>query len=330
MIDDTANQTPEEDPQGTETPESEETPVEAPKAETPEEVEPTAEEPAPVEAPEEAPKEEEAEWDLDQDTLDAIVATYGDRLRKSKGMEETITRDIKDEVARQVRGYVSTTDSQSQVDQLIGRGKAAAANIQRLADAAKTELGKGEEADPNVFDSKELITSLEQYGSATAMYERHILETATQSGFDGIFGDVLPELSDTSSEELSTITNTVNRMRGDQNQFSKADGFWMSELLKFVAHRGMEHGAEQERNRVVSKQTVKERIVNSNAVTAAKANLEAAKAPPRTPKSEPREAIPEFSEEGYRKMKEAGDNVKTQEYVNRWSSRRSVGQAISR
>ncbi|KKL88870.1 hypothetical protein LCGC14_1920340, partial [marine sediment metagenome] len=97
----------------------------------------------------------------------------------------------------------------------------------------------------------------------------------------------------------------------------------------FVAKRGIDHGATQEGTRTASKKTVKENIARSNAVVAAKAKIEADKGPPRTPKSEPRQAVPEFSEEGYQKMKEAGDPVKTQEYVNRWATRRA-GATVSR
>jgi hypothetical protein len=324
--------TPEATPEDSDKPESEETPTEDTPVAT-EDTEVSAEA-APDEAPVETPtEEEEADQELDDATLDALVDAYGERLRKTKGMETSIKTEVKAEVARQVQDYRSTTDSQSQIDQLINRGRSAAQHMHQLAEDAKTELGKAsrnEEANPDVFNSQEFVSSLEQYGSATAMYERHVLETAAQDGFDKVFGDVLPGLSDEHAEELGTITNTVNRMRGDQNQFARADGYWMSELLNFVARRGMEHGAAQERTRVGSKKTVKESIARSNAVVAARAKIEADKGPPRAPKSEPRQAVPEFSEDGYQKMKEAGDDAKTQEYVNRWAARRGAGAAVSR
>jgi len=330
--DDTADlDTPEVTPEDSNTPKSEDTPTEDTPVAT-EETEVSAEA-APDEAPTDEPTEnEEADTDLDDVTLEALVDAYGDRLRKTKGMDTSVKAEVKAEVARQVRDYQSTTDSQSQVDQLISQGQVASQKMTDLAKAAKDELGKAsrsEDFNADVFDSQEYVKSLNDYGAATAMYERHVLETATQDGFDKVFGDVLPGLSDDQSEELNGIANTVNRMRGDPRQSARADTYWLSELLNFVAKRGIDHGATQEGTRTASKKTVKENIARSNAVVAAKAKIEADKGPPRTPKSEPRQAVPEFSEEGYQKMKEAGDPVKTQEYVNRWATRRA-GATVSR
>jgi hypothetical protein len=248
-------------------------------------------------------------------------------------MDKSIAATVKAEVARQVRDYQSTTDSQSQIDQLISQGQRASQKMRDMGKAAGEELAKAarnENSNPDVFNPQEFVESMEQYGSATALYERHILETAIQDGFDKVFGDVLSGLSDDQTEELTGITNTRDRMRGDQRQSARADAYWLSELLNFVARRGVEHGATQEGARMASKKTVKESIAKSNAVVAAKAKIEADKGPPRTPKSEPRQAVPEYSEEGYQKIKEAGDNTKTQEYVDRWASRRRAGAAVSR
>ncbi len=322
--------TPEVTPEDSNTPEPTDTPTEdTPVATEDTDVDAEA---ASDEAPTDKPaEEEEADQDLDDATLEALVDAYGDRLRKTKGMNTSVKAEVKAEVARQVRDYRSTTDSQSQVDQLISQGQVASQTMTDLAKAARDELGKAsrsEDFNADVFDSQEYEKSLNDYGAATAMYERHVLETATQDGFDKVFGDVLPGLSDDQSEELNGIANTVNRMRGDPRQSARADAYWLGELITFVAKRGMEHGATQEGTRVTSKKTVKESIARSNAVVAAKAKIEADKGPPRTPKSEPRQAVPEFSEEGYEKMEAAGDPVKTQEYVNRWARARRGGAAV--
>lgn len=315
--------------QDTVTPDTAETPVDEESTdETAPETAPDAD--ATADADEPAKEEEESE-DLDDDTLDAIAEAYGERLLKGKRLSTTVAKQVREEVSRQVREQQSATDSTSRIDQLISQGKTAAESMQRLAGAATEELKKAvdDEAytpNANIFDPREFATSMEQYGAATAQYERHVLETATQEGFDSVFGEVLPELSDEQVDDLKTLASNTNRMRGDSRQYNKADGYWMSELIQFVAKRAMEHGAEGERTRLASRSVVKGKIAGTNAVKAARAKIEADKGPPRTPKSDPTPTITEFSEAGYREIKKTNDPVKIQDYTNRWAMSRTVGR----
>jgi hypothetical protein len=317
--------TKEEPAQGTDTP----GPEDVPAAEaTPEEPK-AATDAAPDEAPEDAPADEEEPSDeLDDETLEALAEAYDDRLRKTKTLSRSVTQQVKDEVGRQVREHQSVASTQTRADQFVNQGRSAAENIQRLANAARGELDKAggdEPVNASVLDPKEMVASLEQYGSATAMYERHVLETATQDGFDHVFGEVLPELSDEHVEELQGITTTINRMRGDQQQYTRADSTWMTQLLDFVARRAMEHGAAEERSRLASRSAVKGKIADTNAVAAARAKIEAGKTPPRTPKSEPQSVVTDFSEDGYRTIKKDGTPEQIQDYVNRWATARTSG-----
>ena len=267
---------------------------------------------------------EEPSDELDDETIEALAEAYGERLRKTKTLSKTVSQQVKDEVQRQVREHQSIASTQTRADQFVTRGRAAAENIQQLAKTARGELAKvgtDEVPNVNVLKAEDIQTSLEEYGSATAMYERHILETATQVGFDHVFAEVLPELSDDQVAELESITTVVNRMRGDRQQFARADAEWMSRLLDFVAHRAMEHGATEERQRLASRSAIKGKIANKNAITAARAKLEAGKAPPRAPKSDPKQLVTEFSENGYREIKKTGTPEQIQEYVNRWATR---------
>ncbi|KKN72532.1 hypothetical protein LCGC14_0410360 [marine sediment metagenome] len=282
---------------------------------------------------EEEPKEADEPWELDDDTIEAIADSYGDKLASTKGIKDIVAKSVKDEVARQVREYQSATDGQGQAEQLVNQGRVAAEKMQQFATKAAGELAKaanGEEGiDANVFDKTEFIGSLEQYGSATALYERHIFESATQDGFDHVFADVLPELSDEHREELQGIVNTANRMRGDPRQSQRADAYWMRELLGFVANRATENGRTLEHQQLTNRRAVKGKIADSNAVTAAKAKIEASKQPPRVPKSDPKAGPVEFSEEGYQRIKQSGvPSSEIQEYVNNWSAARRRSASI--
>ena len=318
-------ETQEETQEDPNTPKSEETSEETPTASSETEETPTGEEPASDEAPTETPVEEEEAADLDEETLEALAEAYEDGLLKTKRLKGRVTKSIKEEVARQVRDHVSTVDSQSKVEQFISQGDEASKKMGALVTAAKEELGKAsrsEEFSADVLNSQEFVEAFHNYGASTAQYERHVLETATQEGFDQVFGNALPTLSDDQSEELNGIANTRARMQGDQRQSAKADKYWLTELLNFVAQRGIEHGATQEGVKLASKKTVRDKIAGTNAVKAAKASLEKGKTPPRTQKSDPRSVGVEYSEEGYQKIKQTNDPVKIQDYVNGWMRKR--------
>src|SRR3990170_3134315 len=259
--------------------------------------------------------------ELDDETLSTLAEAYGDRLLATEQLREQVNRAVSKEVERQVRRTLREREVESQSGDLISVEQAAAQEINRIFSSARSELdkaSKGEDFDAAVFNTESLAKHLGSYGSAAQSRAERQVDAAIEGAWDDVFsGDSLPVLSDDQAEELSGITETFNRMRGDPKQSERARSFLFSSLFKFVADRAIETGAVKERERVEKARSASEKIAGKNAIAAAKAKIEKERTPPATPKSSPTEpSVGNLSDEAYAKAKAAGDFAKAQAIVD--------------
>lgn len=303
-------------------------PEETPKAEVPGEPEaaPEAEPEAEPEEEEAAPEEEPAEvpedTTLDDETISALSDAYGDKLLQTKSIKDAVAAQVKQEVRRQVEDATRGADAQNEVTALIERAKQAVVGIAQAVGSAKTELEKaqrGEEFSTSTLEPEKLEAHLRDYGSAIVADAARTYDTAIERGFDEVFSEVLPQLTDEQAEELAGIAMTYERMKGDPRQSPKATDYFVNNLFRFVASRATEHGTQAERDRLAKSRTVREKIASKNAVTAAKADLAKEKVPPQAPASAPREGG--YTQEDYDKAKDAGDYDRAQDIADAMSRR---------
>lgn len=280
-----------------------------------------------------APDEEEEESaetvadkdELDDETIEAIIEAYRDKVLKSKRLQSDIDRIVRSQVDRQVSERIRTSETESESERLVNQGKAAAKNIADLADAAQRELEKatkGEDFDGSVFKPGELVRHLGEYGLAVQSYINSQVDTALQSAWDATFDESegLPPLSDEQADDLSGLVETFNRMKNDPRQSDKSRPYLLGSLFKFIASRGKEAGAAQERERSEKARSVRDKIAGKNAVAAAKAKLESSRRPPAAPASKPKPAGSGNLMDDYRAAKKAGDTAKAQSIVDQMAT----------
>lgn len=280
------------------------------------------------ESPETAPGDEEGEGEegadlrldeLSDEDLEALLAAYKDRFLKSKDLQSEIEKLVRRQVERQVSERTRGYEAETAEERLIEQGKQAARSVASLADLAQKELAKaakGEDFNADLFKPEEMVRHLGEYGTAVQSIVNNQFDMAIQAAWESVFSDEgLPALSEEQAEELADVLETFNRMKGDPRQAPKSKDYFFSSLLQFVAARGAEFGAAQERDRAAKAKTVSEKIAGKNALAAAKAKLESARRPPSAPKSKPTPKSGDLME-AYREAKKAGDKVRAQELVD--------------
>lgn len=254
--------------------------------------------------------------DLDDDTIAALVDAYGDRFTKTKAIQKQISRLVAEQVRNQVAEADRARTVASEADTLVAQGREAVTNIASIANAVQDALkdaAEGKEVAANVFDPNILSENIRRYAAAVGQNNARIYESAIDSGFRGLFDDVLPQLSAEQEVELTTIVNNANRMEQDPNQKASSRGYLMTNLFRFLASRAYEHGVNEERARTDKRKGLKDRVASSNAIAAAKAKLEKQTAPPKTPESAPKGSPGRYTIDDYEAAKKANDHTKARE-----------------
>ena len=192
-----------------------------------------------------------------------------------------------------------------------------AADLRKAADEDEPDIQAiAKSINSSIFNPTQMQQAIIQYGSAVVAAEKSRFDKAIEEGFDAVFQDMLPSFSDEQAGELEKILETARRMEGDPNQAAAAPNYFVSSLIKFVAERGVDHGAEQERKRLESRKTLTDKIAGSNAIAAAKAKLERERAPPASPKSVPTGDDATPSLETYNRLKKEGRYAEAQQVVD--------------
>lgn len=235
----------------------------------------------------EAEEPSEADAELDDATLEAIAEVYGDRLLASKKLGEANAKAIRDEVSKQVTSAKRSQEVDGENAGVIQRGRTAVESFATKTKAIQAEFAKasrGETFDAAIADGEDLGTYMKEFGSAVLAGTQAPYERAIQEGFNKLLVD-LPELSDPQATELQGITDTWRRMKNDPQQVGESQAFLVDKLYEFAIPLARAAGAQEERERSKKGKVVKERITSKNAVTAAKAEIEKHKAPPKSPGS---------------------------------------------
>lgn len=285
---------------------------------------PEGEEPAQV-----AEEGTEAPDDLDDETADALVEAYGDKLFSSKKLQERISRAVQDQVTQQVTERTRSMETQGEVANLIERGRRAVTGLTTLAQNAKAELDKataGEEFDTKVFEPSAFMGHLSDYGQAIVAEVAGRYDGAIQGAIEYTLTQRLPELTDTQAQEFLGIVQTAQRMEGDPKQRKDAKAFFVGASMSFLFDRAVETGMLMERERAANQSTAAEKIAKSNAIKAATAKIAKDKPLPATPGNIPTSTGPAggtFNREYYRQLK-ATDTQKAQDYVNSFAAMQRV------
>lgn len=279
--------------------------------------------PAPEEEPEKA-EGADVTAELDEETLEAIAEVYRDRLLSSKALGDQVQQAVRKEVERQVTQTTRVQDAGSRSELLINQGKAAARAVAEIAESAQRELGKaakGEDFKSELVKPEELVGHLGKYGTAVSAYVSDQFDVAVESAWDAVFSDDgLPPLSEEQAGELAGMIEIFHRMEGDPRQATQSKPYFFANLFRFIAARGLECGATQERTRSEKAKTIGEKIVDKNAIAAAKAKIEKERTPPTAPKSRPRAPTGGATDAAYQEAKKAGDHDRAQSIVDQMAA----------
>ena len=274
---------------------------------------------------------EDVDEDVDDATLETIWEAYQDRILKTPKAQKALQQIVNREVSR-ARSEVEEAQTEEQkVASIISQGRNAATTIFSLADRVSAEFTKaGEELqkaidgkvfnpqafDATILDKDKLLQGMKDYGSSIVAATKKSYDDGIQSGFAALFSEKLPEYADEYGEQLNEIAKIANRMTNDPNQAARAPAFFISGLMNFIADRALEEGAKIGEERVKARQGVKDKITSTNAVKAAKAQLEKEKLPPTSPKSSPVHVGSTIKD--YNELLQTNPAA-AQEMVNEWS-----------
>lgn len=270
-------------------------------------------------APDETKEEPESETsdfaELDDDTLAALFDVYGEKFSESKAVRELVDERANRQAQQRLEEGRRGQQRTSEVEQIIQKGKDSVQNVARSVAAAEEHYKKSraviktEELDfsgpDQLFNSQELGTAIQGYGTAMSAEATLRYERGLDKAFGEILADLAPDgLAPKEQEKLETIVNNATRMRGDSAQSQDdAVGYFLKEVMLFVASKATEKGAAQEKSKTAKRKKVGEAIASSNAVKAAKATIAKEKLAPASPKGKETAGVGATLMEQYKKAK---------------------------
>jgi len=243
----------------------------------------------------EVPSTEEPNGDepstLSPELIEALGEAYSKELVETPGVKQTVAEMVEAEVARQTH-EASRDREQSETSQLaIENGRKAILKLTELAASARDNLTKaaeGKQFDPNALDSQEFAENIKTFSTAVVADFQQQYNRAVENGFQDVFKEVLPQMTDENVKELSQIVKQHGESQRDVATMNTGRAEFIRNLFKFVSERGIEHGSTKTTEAINAKQTVAGKVADSNAIRAAVAEIEKQKAPPPVdPSSEP-------------------------------------------
>lgn len=262
---------------------------------------------------------------LSPELLEELGKAYSKELVATSGVQQTVAEMVEAEVARQTQ-EASRDREQSETSQLaIENGRKAILKLTELAASAKDNLNKaaeGKQFDPNALDSQVFADNIKMFSTAVVADFQQQYNRAVEDGFQDVFREALPQMSDEHVKELSVIVRDHSESQRDAKTINEGRTQFIRSLFEFVSKRGIEHGSTKTTEAINAKQSVAEKVADSNAIRVAKAAIEKQKAPPPVePSNEPSDNT-SISLDAYQEavaLRTPEGNARAQEIVEAWS-----------
>jgi len=207
---------------------------------------------------------------LSPEVLNELSKAYGEELVKTEGMQQTVAEMVEAEVLRQVHEAKRDSEVTATSAKAIKDGRKAILDLTGQAASARDNLTKAQAFADNI----------KKFSTAVVADFQQQYNRAVEEGFQDVFKEALPEMTDEHVKELGTIVEAHTESQRDAKTMNEGRTEFIRNLFKFVSKRGMEHGSSKTTEAINAKQTVAGKVADSNAIRVAKAQIESQKTPP--------------------------------------------------
>lgn len=220
---------------------------------------------------------------LSPELIEKLGEAYSKELVETPGVKQTVAEMVEAEVARQTQEANRNREVTATSAKAIEDGRQAILDLTGQAASARDNLKKaaeGKEFDPNALDAQEFATNIKLFSTAVVADFQRQYNQAVEEGFQDVFQEVLPKMSDEHVKELDEIVKTHAESQRDSSTINQGRTEFIRNLFEFVSKRGMEHGSTKTTEAISAQQTVAGQVADSNAIRVAKAEIEKQKGPP--------------------------------------------------
>lgn len=241
----------------------------------------------PAEAQEDQPSgssEEEEEFELDDETLDALITAYGEKLAEHPSIKSRLEEEIQRRQQELVEQSTLESRARQTRDAVLVQGREAVAGLAKAVEEYRKALERLEEGDeidvdklPSVEDVQRHIATFGTavYADVTAEYDQAFAQAVMDAAKE-------VTLTPQDAEEIAKIVATAQRMEGDERQADRAKSYLFGGVMKVMVNRAKAIAKEEARAELDKKRSAVEKIANSNALKVALAKQAGKKIPPAT------------------------------------------------
>ncbi len=220
---------------------------------------------------------------LSPELIEALGKAYSKELVETPGVKQTVAEMVEAEVARQTQEANRDREVTATSTKAIEDGRKAILELTSQAASARDNLQKaaeGKNFDPNALDAQDFANNIKLFSTAVVADFQQQYNRAVEEGFQDVFVEILPKMSDEQVKELGSIVAAHAESQRDAKTINTGRTEFITNLFKFVSKRGIEHGSTKTTDAISAKQTVAGQVADSNAIRVAKAEIEKQKGPP--------------------------------------------------
>lgn len=228
--------------------------------------------------------ESSTEFELDDETLDALITAYGDKLAEHPSLKSRLEEEIQRRQQELIEQSTLESRARQTREAVLVQGREAVAGLAKAVEEYRQALERLEEGDeidlnklPSIEDVQRHVATFGTavYADVTAEYDQAFAQAVMDTAKE-------VTLTPQDAEEIAKIVATAQRMEGDERQADRAKSYLFGGVLKVLVNRAKDIAKEEARAELDKKRSAVEKIANSNALKVALAKQAGKKIPPAT------------------------------------------------